>query len=137
MPEDDFELHVYQCELFNNGVTIALLRNYFSDIGFQIGEDTLRKELKRSNFTFKSYSIVPTLTENHKSMRLEHARNLIEADITNYVFSDEAYVRLFEDRSLTWSKSGLSTKKLQPNKWKTSIMIWGGFHRNKENFQYM
>ncbi len=56
------------------------------------------------------------LTENHKIKRFEHAKNLIEADISNYVFSDETYVRLFEDRTLTLSKSGQATKKILSQK---------------------
>ena len=42
MIDQDFELHSYQCEIFNNGVTIENLRVYFKSIEIDFGEDTLR-----------------------------------------------------------------------------------------------
>ena len=66
-------------------------------------------------------------------------RHLIEADISNYIFSDECYIKLFEDPRLIWSKAGSPTPKLQPklnpieNVWNVlKILFKGALNRRRE-----
>lgn len=62
-------------------------------------------------------------------------RHLIEADISNYIFSDECYIKLFEDPRLIWSKAGSPTPKLQPklNPIENVLMCWKFYSKGALN----
>ena len=120
----DFEGFVNYCHVLNGSVSKSDLRDYLSSINISISLTVLAQELKNRGYSYKKQKVVPALTENHRLKRLEHALFLHKIDITNFIFSDESYVKMDRNTILSWSKIGKGLPVMQTKMWK--LELWFG-----------
>ena len=71
--------------------------------------------------------MAPKLTEHHRMQRLVWCLNNQKTDFSNYIFIDEAKIRLLEVPLYHWRKKSSNPVLIHAdNRYKAKINIWGG-----------
>ena len=99
--------HVRKILKHNHFTTTAELKAKLEDVhpGFKVHERTVRCELKNLGYVAVLPRRVPLLTQKHKEICLQWARDHLNYDWDQVIFSDETTFQMFRNTCLAWSKN--------------------------------
>lgn len=96
--------------------------------GIHVSTETLRSRLRDHDIKFRSVIKKPLLTQNHVKKRIAWAKENLERDWSNVVFTDEASFWARSTISHTWSKSR-KRFVIRTVKHPIKIHVWGCFSK--------
>lgn len=74
--------------------------------GINLSEETIRRRVTESGYSFKNPLVKPLLTENHKKKRLIWAQEHLNQDWNKVLFTDECTIKLFQGVRKVWRQRG-------------------------------
>jgi len=96
--------------------------------GFKVHERTVRRELKKLGYAAILPRRVPLLTEKHKEIRLQWARDHLNYNWNQVVFSDETTFQMFSNTCLAWSKNADPVSPMVKHPFKVHVWAAANIH---------
>jgi transposase len=90
--------------------------------GFEVHERTIQRQLETLGYVSILPKRVPLLTQRHKDIRLQWAREHLDYDWQKVVFSDETSIQMFRNTCLAWSKGGRPVAPMVKHPFK--VHVW-------------
>ena len=86
----------------DNSVTLNELKRNLQDKGINISRTTLYNRLKENGLIFKNPVYKPAISENNKVIRINWAKNHMETNWKQIIFTDETSIQLYKNSRGRW-----------------------------------
>ena len=117
--------------LFQNkpGISLRCAQIKLRMKGINVSLNTIRSRLREKNVSFRSTLKKPLLSENHVERRLAWARENLNRDWDNVIFTDESSFWAWSSLSKAWTTK--SNRVLQRTvKHPAKVHVWGCFSKH-------
>ena len=106
-------------------IPIGRLVRKLKEKGIEVGRETVRRHLVTAGYKNSLPLATPMLTVAHKEKQVEWAREHLNDDWTQTVFSDETSFQLFRNTITQWYKNSRPIRRIPKDRKK--IFVWGAF----------
>ena len=112
----------------NSSLSLRTLSAKLAKKGTDVSHVTIQRHLHSIGYKNNLPLAVPMLTNDQKQKRVEWAREHLEDDWENTIFTDETAFQLFRNTIKRWYKGARPSKSVPKDR--TKVFAWGGFCAN-------